>query len=141
MYIFCHNSSIQLNISVYFHIVTIYLPHILCFKKFRNCLKKLAIVDNTLEELEITMDYQKLSKQIIWIVLGWFAIVLLLSYSDYLRWQNMADNPLKSIYITFILNYCSHINIINDLIFASILGLVFYTYKNYHIEINLIIRT
>lgn len=97
-------------------------------------------MDNTLEKLEITMGNQKLSKIIIWVVLGWFAEVLLLSYCDYLRWQNTIYNPLKSICITFILNHCSHINIINDLIFASILGLVSYAYKNYYIEINLTIR-
>lgn len=115
-----------------FYIVTIYLPRILCFKKFRNCLKKLAIVDNTLEKFETPMDYQKLSKKIIWIVLGWSAIALLLNYCDYMRWQDMVYNPLKSMYISFMLNHCSHISIINDLTFASILGLVFYAYKNYH---------
>lgn len=102
----------------------IYLHHlILLRKKFRNCLKKLAIVDDTLENIGIMTNYQELSKKIIRIVLGWFMIALLLNYSDYTRWRDYYD-ILTSILLTFMMNFCSHINIINDLIFISIVGLV-----------------
>ncbi|XP_072754787.1 uncharacterized protein [Anoplolepis gracilipes] len=93
-------------------------------KKFRNCLKKIASVDNTLEKFETTMNQKLNKKLILMVVLGWSAIALLLNYTDYIRWQDTAYNPLKSIYVTFMLCHCSHINIINDLIFASILGYI-----------------
>ncbi|XP_024879635.1 uncharacterized protein LOC112459651 isoform X1 [Temnothorax curvispinosus] len=90
-------------------------------KKFRNCLKKLAVVDDTLKKLGSKTDYEKLTRRTVWIILGWFVIVLLLNFCDYIRWYDMHD-ALSSICATLILNYCSDINIIDDLIFASILG-------------------
>lgn len=80
-------------------------------------------MDDTLKKLGATTDYEKLKKRSVWIILGWFITVLLLNFGDYYRWHKMTD-ALSSIYATLILNYCSDINIIDDLIFASILGLV-----------------
>lgn len=90
-------------------------------KKFKNCLKKLVIVDETLEKLGTITNYEKLNRKTIWIILGWSVTISLLNYCDYIRWHFMYDN-LTSIYLTLILNYCPNINIIEDLIFTRILG-------------------
>lgn len=54
------------------------------FQKFKNCLRKLTIVDNTLEKLGIMINYQQLRMRIVRLVLGWFAIVLLMNYVQFL---------------------------------------------------------
>lgn len=96
---------------------------ILLRKKFRNCLKMFAVMDDTLEKLGTKMDCEKLKRRILWLVLGWTVTALLLNCNDYIRWRDIY-NELTSIYLTFMLNYCTHISIIDDLLFASILGLV-----------------
>ncbi|XP_011868559.1 PREDICTED: uncharacterized protein LOC105562376 [Vollenhovia emeryi] len=90
-------------------------------KKFKYCLKKLAIVDDTLKKLGTTTDYNKLNRRTVWIILGWSVTVSLLNCCEYLRWHDVHD-ALNSILATLTLNYCSDVNIIDDLIFASILG-------------------
>lgn len=80
-------------------------------------------MDETLEKLGTTTNYEKLNKRTVWIILGWSVTISLLNYCDYIRWHHMYDN-LISICLTLIVNYCPSINIIDDLIFASILGLV-----------------
>jgi len=80
-------------------------------------------VDDTLRKLGTTTDYQKLNKRTVWIILGWSVIISLLNCCDYIRWRDTYD-VLTSIYVTLMLNYCPDINIIDDLIFANILGLV-----------------
>ena len=80
-------------------------------------------MDDTLNKLGTTTDYQKLNKRTMWIVLGWSIIVSLLNYCDYIRWRDIHDS-LTSTYATLMLNYCSDINIIDDLIFVNILRLV-----------------
>ncbi|XP_011050421.1 PREDICTED: uncharacterized protein LOC105143668 [Acromyrmex echinatior] len=112
---------IYVSLNIFTVLLSIFLG-IYYNKKFRNCLKKLDVVDNTLRKLGTTTDYQKLNKRTMWIVLGWSIIVSLLNYCDYIRWRDMHDS-LTSIYATLMLNYCPDINIIDDLIFANILGL------------------
>ncbi|XP_011685776.1 PREDICTED: uncharacterized protein LOC105448732 [Wasmannia auropunctata] len=48
-------------------------------EKFHNSLKKLDIIDNTLLELGTVTDYDKLHKKTMWIILGWFVIVILMN--------------------------------------------------------------
>ncbi|XP_011705584.1 PREDICTED: uncharacterized protein LOC105460788 [Wasmannia auropunctata] len=111
---------IYVSLNIYTVLLSILLG-IYHYKKFRNCLKKLAVVDDTLKKLGTTTDYEKLNKRTMWIILGWLVIVSLLNYCDYMRWRDMYD-ALTSVYATLVLNYCSDINIIEDLIFANILG-------------------
>lgn len=99
-------------------------------QKFRNCLKKLTIVDDTLEKLGTTIDYHKLYMRTIWLFLSWIMIMLLITYIEALWLQNQFNFDITiTIYIASMINYCSHLNFINNLIFISILGLVLYMYK------------
>jgi len=98
------------------------------YQAFRNCIKNLTCVDDTLEKLGIRTDY-KLYKKTIWLILGWFisAIIIICLDIPVLRKKN-DSNIAQTMYILFIRIYCIHINIINDLIITSMLGLV-YSYK------------
>jgi len=97
------------------------------FQKFKNCLRKLAIVDITLEKLGTTINYQQLHMKVVRIVLVWFAIAMLINYVQilYLKYH-FKYNTTTAIYYTFMINYCNHINLIGDLTMTSILGLVLY---------------
>ncbi|XP_011640033.1 uncharacterized protein LOC105429029 [Pogonomyrmex barbatus] len=108
-------------------------------EKFKHCLKKLAIIDVTLKSLGTTINNQQLYIKIIWLVLGWFMSVVLINciHSLYIISQHNYD-IVTVICISIILNHCSHINLIEDIMVASILGLVFciYEYNFIHIWIN-----
>ncbi|KAL6422634.1 hypothetical protein ACFW04_010694 [Cataglyphis niger] len=94
-------------------------------KKFRNCLRKLTVVDITLEKLGMTINYQQLHKRIVRLVLGWFAIAILINYINMIFLEHHFKYNLATvIYFTSMLNHCSHINLIGDLTLISILGLV-----------------
>jgi hypothetical protein len=96
-------------------------------------LKKLDVVDNTLKQLGITTNYEKLYIRTIWLILGWFIIIIISIYceADWLRYEYGYDIT-TAIYVPFLLMYCLNINIIEDLIVMTILGLVYYfIHKNY----------
>jgi len=98
-------------------------------QKFKHCLKKLAIVDVTLERLGTTLNYQQLYTKTVWLTLGWFAIVILINCVHVLFLQYQSNYDIATIIcISIIINYCSHVNLINDLIIARTLGLVSYIY-------------
>ncbi|XP_024871692.1 uncharacterized protein LOC112454484, partial [Temnothorax curvispinosus] len=92
-------------------------------KKFQNCLKRFDIVDNTLLELGTVIDYDKLHKKSLWIVLGWFIVVISLNSITALFVKAEHDcDILTAMIVVFTRNYSFHINAIGDLTTATILG-------------------
>ncbi|XP_067207780.1 uncharacterized protein [Linepithema humile] len=94
-------------------------------KKFRKCLNKLAMIDDTLENLGATTDYRKLQRRVVWLVLGWCMMYISVIYGEsswFAEYYNL-DTP-TAVYITVILNYCRFMNFIGDITIASILGYV-----------------
>jgi len=78
-------------------------------------------VDNTLEKLGTT-NYHKLRMRTVWLVLGWFGTIILLTFLETIWLENEYNyNKAKAIYTSLIINYCNHINLINNLIFIIIL--------------------
>ncbi|XP_067207717.1 uncharacterized protein [Linepithema humile] len=94
-------------------------------KKFRKCLKKLDIVDNTLKQLGITTDYEKLYARIIWLIFGWLIIIIISIYceADWLRYEYGHD-IITAIYVPFLLMYCLNINVIEDILIVTLLGYI-----------------
>ncbi|XP_067207074.1 uncharacterized protein [Linepithema humile] len=84
------------------------------------------MIDGTLEKLGITTDYRNLQLRIILLVLGWSAIIVLITSQEarYLKAHYDDYDTITSICIPFLSNYCSYMNFINDLIVASILGYI-----------------
>ncbi|KAM0734578.1 hypothetical protein ACS0PU_011397 [Formica fusca] len=94
-------------------------------KKFKNCLKKLTIMDDTLKKLGTTTDYHKLHMKTVRLVLGWSVIVMLLTFLEVIWMKKEYNyNNAKAIYMSVMINYCSHINFINNLIFITLLEYV-----------------
>ena len=96
-------------------------------KELKMCLRKLAIVDDSLEALGMPKEYQRLRNWIIRIIVGWivhifyqlayanFLIIFVLHY-DVTFW-NITLN-------TFLFKYSENVIIVSVLISAAILGLV-----------------
>jgi len=83
-------------------------------------------VDDTLEKLGATIDYHNLYVKTIWLVLSWIIIVTLLTYIEVLWLQNKYNYDVTTaIYIVCMINYCSHLKSISNMIFTSILRLVY----------------
>ncbi|XP_072754251.1 uncharacterized protein [Anoplolepis gracilipes] len=93
-------------------------------KKFRKCLKRIAIVDDTLAQFGITTNYQKLRKRTTWLILGWFMSIIVLNSGETLWLRQYNLNTLIVICAPYIQNYCYHINFVDDLIIISILGYI-----------------
>lgn len=102
-----------------------------CVQKFRHCLKKLAIVDITLEKLGTIINYHQLYAKTVRLVVGWFVTAILINcvHVLYAQYQYNYGIP-RIICISMIMNYCSHINLIDDLTITSILKLVSKHYYN-----------
>lgn len=80
------------------------------------------MIDNTLENLGTTTNYQKLQTRIVWLILGWCMICIIFICGESLWVVELYHlNTATAIYITFMLNYCRFMNFINDITIASIL--------------------
>jgi len=94
-------------------------------------LKKLDIVDDTLLELKTVTNYDKLHKKTLWLILGWFVIVISMNSVTalYVKDEHNSDILTATIYVS-VRNYFSYINVFGDLTTATILGLVqLFTYE------------
>ncbi|KYN40116.1 hypothetical protein ALC56_05476, partial [Trachymyrmex septentrionalis] len=96
-------------------------------KELKMCLRKLAIVDDSLEALGAPKQYQRLRNWIIRIIVGWFVfgfyklaytyfIIFVLHYDITAFWSITLD--------IFLYNYTNNVIILSALISAVILGLV-----------------
>jgi len=91
------------------------------------CLRKLAIVDDSLEALGMPKEYQRLRNWIIRIIVGWIVhIFYQLAYENFLIiFVLHYDVTFWSITLnTFLWSYVGNIIILSALISAAILGLV-----------------
>jgi len=88
-------------------------------------LKKLDIVDETLLELRTVTNYDKLHKKTLWIILGWFVIVISINSVTalYIKDEHDSDIITATVY-NFVRDYFSYLNALGDLTTATILGLV-----------------
>ena len=101
-------------------------------KELKMCLRKLAIVDDSLEALGAPKEYQRLRNWIIRIIVGWIVYIFYqLVYTNFFlsfyfdvyltaSWNNIIYTTL----FTFLLYYKENVIILSILISAAILGLV-----------------
>ncbi|KYN50744.1 hypothetical protein ALC56_09506 [Trachymyrmex septentrionalis] len=98
------------------------------FKELKMCLRKLAIVDDTLEALGVQKEYQRLRNWIIRITIGWIVYVICRSTYDAFTYCVLNCNfDLWAVTLDkFLIYYPSHIIILSALISTAIIGLVLY---------------
>ena len=94
-------------------------------KELKMCLRKLAIVDDSLEALGAPKEYQRLLNWIIRIIVGW--IVCIFYKLAYFNVVWILQYDIIAFWITlhaFLFYYAENIIILSVLISAAILGLV-----------------
>ncbi|XP_072767256.1 uncharacterized protein [Anoplolepis gracilipes] len=111
-------------------------------KKLKKCLKRIAIVDDTLEQLGTTTNYQKLRKRTVWLILGWLMISIIMNIIETLWLKDQYNNlsAIIIIYVPCILNYCAHTNFVDDMIFITILGYLELKFDQINENLQKIIR-
>ncbi|XP_032682014.1 uncharacterized protein LOC116849201 isoform X2 [Odontomachus brunneus] len=114
---FTYHIAFHLNIFIAFLSVVLGIYY---DKKYRNCLRKLAIIDDTLEKLGTATDYQKVYMTVLSVIFGWIAFAISVTYVKSFWLRDRCD-ALKAMYVSFLLEYVSYINLIGDLIIASTL--------------------
>lgn len=96
------------------------------FQKFKGCLNRLSIVNETLEKLGTPKNYMKLRKQVIWLIIEWIIITLFLIIIDVL-WFSIRlprSSTVIAICLALIINYSYHINAIYDFKYMILFGFV-----------------
>ena len=98
------------------------------FKELKTCLRKLAIVDDSLEALGAPKEYQRLRNWIIRITVGWIVYIfyqlaylnVFIFFISQYKYKIFWNITLR----TFLSNYPENVIILSALISAAILGLV-----------------
>lgn len=86
-------------------------------------MRKLSIVDDTLEVLGIPKNYQLLHKWMIGVIIGWILLACFLNTLDGV-WIYYEQLNIITACLPFFLNYLLHVNTYNGLIWGVILGSV-----------------
>ncbi|XP_020299133.1 uncharacterized protein LOC109863303, partial [Pseudomyrmex gracilis] len=84
-------------------------------KKYRECIRKLDLVNDTLVELGISKEYDKERTMIKWSLISWFIIVCLTNTFDGLLFLTQNNMKVSDLIIPWILQYSVHINTLHDL--------------------------
>lgn len=88
-------------------------------------MKKLAAVDDTLEELGTPKIYQKMH---IWskrIVIAWFIYSIAMNFYDVLWWVDKKRTASWAFIVPYLINHSFHVNMLVDLLFLTILWFVY----------------
>ncbi|KYN36168.1 hypothetical protein ALC56_09479, partial [Trachymyrmex septentrionalis] len=110
--------------------ITLILISLSRFKELKTCLRKLAIVDDSLEALGAPKEYQRLRNWIIRIIVGWIVYIFYQFSWNYFVNISVSHhdvNVLWSLMLnTFLYHYSENVIILSVPISAAILGLVLY---------------
>ncbi|XP_032681998.1 uncharacterized protein LOC116849186 [Odontomachus brunneus] len=85
-------------------------------KKLRTCIKNLATVDDTLEELGIPKMYQEMHMWSKRVVAGWVVYIFFTNTYDSLWWRSVRQSNWAYL-ISHAINHCFHVNLFVDLTF------------------------
>ncbi|KAL6422640.1 hypothetical protein ACFW04_010700 [Cataglyphis niger] len=108
------------NIIIIFSAILSIFVSLFHYKKLKACLCKLSTVDNTLEVLGTSKEYQKFYKRTIRITIGWILLTFFMNICDNL-WINYEHFSIRNICIPFVANHMFHVNVLNGLIWGVIL--------------------
>lgn len=94
-----------------------------CFQKLKTCLRKLSIVNDTLEKLGTPKDYVKLRKLIIRLIVAWITALFFMNMIDSIWFFEHIPSSYAVIGIglSFTVNQALHINALSDLFYMMLL--------------------
>ncbi|XP_071572176.1 uncharacterized protein [Temnothorax nylanderi] len=88
-------------------------------KRFRICMKKLAAVDDTLEELGTPKIYRKIHMWSKRIVIGWLIYSLVVNFCDTKWWLDRKETTSWGFIVPHLYNHTLHVNTLVDLVFIT----------------------
>lgn len=96
------------------------------FQKFKDCLNKLNIVNDTLKKFGTPNNYKKLRMWIKWLIIGWILSIFLMNILDslWLIGRIPTSYITKAIYLTFTVNLTLHINTLYGMLLTLLLRYV-----------------
>ncbi|KAL0120466.1 hypothetical protein PUN28_008292 [Cardiocondyla obscurior] len=89
--------------------------------KIRKCLKKLDLVNETLEKLGTSRKYRKIQNLIILMLLVYLLTALIIFTNDSI-WNVEKHSTIKAMIIPLIIQYPFHVNALGDILFAFVLS-------------------
>lgn len=92
-------------------------------QKFRLFMKRLAAVDDTLEELGTPKIYQKLHTYAKIMLIGWLMYSYTINICD-MTWWFHAMTDLRCMIVPYFTNHIHHVNMLLDLILMILLWFV-----------------
>ncbi|XP_072754243.1 uncharacterized protein [Anoplolepis gracilipes] len=115
-----YNMIIVTGINIIVVIMSVILN--ICYdKRFQIFMKKLAAVDNTLEELGTSKIYLKIHMLSKKVIIAWITCSLILNFYDTLWWLNKGETSFWIYILPHLINHFIHINIFMDSIFIIFL--------------------
>ncbi|XP_011707022.1 PREDICTED: uncharacterized protein LOC105462193, partial [Wasmannia auropunctata] len=90
-------------------------------KRFEISMKKLAVVDDTLEKLGTPKMYEKLHMRSKQIIICWIVYSLAMNFIDTIWWLSLEETASFGLYIAHVVNHGFHINAFMDMLFAFFL--------------------
>ncbi|XP_026828042.1 uncharacterized protein LOC109611519 [Ooceraea biroi] len=89
-------------------------------KNFHICIRKLVLVDDTLEKLGTPKEYHKIRNSVKQMLIIWFMMICVTLTSDSLFCIEVLKDK-KAMLIPVVMNYCLYINTFMDIIFVLLL--------------------
>ncbi|KAL6267837.1 hypothetical protein P5V15_000909 [Pogonomyrmex californicus] len=114
-----HLSFFMININFFVTVISVTIT-IRKHEKIHICIKKLGLVDDTLEKLGTPKKYHRMQNSIIWLLIIYLIVVLISLITDSI-WNIEKHNSTKAISISFVMGYPFHVNAIGDIIFAFVI--------------------
>lgn len=81
------------------------------------CIRQIALVDDTLEELGTPKEYRKLRESVTWLLFVWLGIVCAAYAGDSL-WCIEMYNDIRAMIIPILMDYPIHVNTFTDMTFV-----------------------
>ena len=111
-------------------------------QKFYICIKKLDLVNDTLEELGTSKEYHRLRNLIKWILITLFFMTCVSWTFDFLLCIEVFNDTVRAIIIPIVLDYSIQMNTIMDIMFMLLLRFVnltlFQLFCNKHLKVQII---
>ena len=111
-------------------------------QKFYICIRKLDLVNDTLEELGTSKEYHRLRNLIKWILITLFFMTCVSWTFDFLLCIEVFNDIVRAIIIPIVLDYSIQMNTIMDIMFMLLLRFVnltlFQLFCNKYLKVQII---
>ncbi|KYQ49997.1 hypothetical protein ALC60_10873 [Trachymyrmex zeteki] len=131
VYLIYRSQSVILAYLINFHQTIIWIIVLIAIpisffhsKELKMCLHELSIVDDTLEVLGVSKEYQQLRNWIIRVIIGWIVFISITEAVEEILNYTVYELNITIICVKFVINIPKYVNLLNALICGVIIGCV-----------------